>query len=68
MLPLGGMFIALFAAFALPKTVVGAQLGLSRGFPAGVWKVVCGVVAPIGVLFVVVAAVFDFEWIQEWLK
>ncbi|MCZ6710038.1 MAG: sodium-dependent transporter [Gammaproteobacteria bacterium] len=68
MLPLGGMFIALFAAFGLPKTVIGAQLGLSGGFSAGVWKIVCGVVAPVGVLFVVVAAVFDFEWIQEWLK
>ncbi len=56
MLPLGGMLIAIFAAFALPKTVIGAQLGLQSGFPAGLWKVVCGVIAPAGVLLVFVAA------------
>ncbi|MGE0623525.1 MAG: sodium-dependent transporter [Pseudomonadales bacterium] len=56
MLPLGGMFIALFAAFALPKTVVGAQLGIDSGFLGGLWKLLCGVVAPVAVLIVFVSA------------
>jgi NSS family neurotransmitter:Na+ symporter len=58
MLPLGGLFIALFAAFGLPKTVIGNQLGLQSGALAVVWKVVCGVVAPTGVLLVFIATIF----------
>jgi NSS family neurotransmitter:Na+ symporter len=58
MLPLGGLFIALFAAFGLPKTVIGSQLGLQSGALAVLWKVVCGVVAPIGVLLVFIATIF----------
>lgn len=52
MLPLGGVLIALFAAFALPKTVVGNQLGLRHPAVAVVWKLLCGVVAPVSVIFV----------------
>jgi NSS family neurotransmitter:Na+ symporter len=55
MLPLGGMFIALFAAWGLPKTVIGAQLGLQKDWVNGVWKLLCGVVAPLGVLVVFLA-------------
>ena len=58
MLPLGGLFIALFAAFGLPKTVIGNQLGLRSGALAVLWKVVCGVIAPAGVLLVFVATLF----------
>jgi len=58
MLPLGGMFIALFCAYVLPKTVVGAQLGISNGFTAVVWKLVCGVIAPLAVLIVFIATLF----------
>jgi neurotransmitter:Na+ symporter, NSS family len=58
MLPLGGMFIALFAAWALPKTVIGNQLGLSKPWVNVVWKLLCGVVAPLGVLVVFLATVF----------
>lgn len=54
MLPLGGMFIALFAAWALPRTVIGNQLGLQAGWVNVLWKLLCGVVAPVGVAFVVV--------------
>ena len=57
MLPLGGLLIALFAAYGLPKTVVGAQLGLREGPLALLWKVVIGVIAPIGVLAVFIAAI-----------
>lgn len=52
MLPLGGMFIALFAAWGLPRTVIGSQLGLQAGWVNVVWKVLCGVIAPLGVLAV----------------
>ncbi len=55
MLPLGGMFIALFAAWGLPKTVVGSQLGLQDGWVNVAWKLLCGVVAPLGVAIVFVA-------------
>ncbi|MEQ8861632.1 MAG: sodium-dependent transporter [Pseudomonadales bacterium] len=55
MLPLGGMFIALFAAWALPKTVIGSQLGLQSGWVNLVWKLLCGVAAPLGVAVVFIA-------------
>ena len=59
MLPLGGLFIALFAAFGLPKTVIGSQLGLQSGGLAIAWRVICGVIAPAGVLLVFVATIFS---------
>ena len=52
MLPLGGMFIALFAAWGLPKTVIGSQLGLRKPWVNVVWKLLCGIIAPLGVLAV----------------
>ncbi|MFW6094137.1 MAG: sodium-dependent transporter [Pseudomonadota bacterium] len=55
MLPLGGLFIALFAAWALPRTVIAGQLGLGSGRGHLVWKLLCGVVAPLAVLVVFVA-------------
>ncbi len=55
MLPLGGLFIALFAAWGLPKTVIGAQLGLQREWVNLAWKLLCGIVAPLGVLAVFLA-------------
>lgn len=56
MLPLGGMFIALFGGWALPNTVIGAQLGIQNGVVSVMWKLLCGVVAPIAVLAVFVSA------------
>jgi NSS family neurotransmitter:Na+ symporter len=58
MLPLGGMLIALFAAWGLPKTVIGSQLGLQKGWVNVVWKILCGVVAPAGVALVFLATLF----------
>ncbi|MFK7915813.1 MAG: sodium-dependent transporter [Pseudomonadales bacterium] len=58
MLPLGGMLIGLFAAWVLPRTVVGEQLGVSSGFGHLLWKLLAGVVAPLGVLAVFVFTVF----------
>lgn len=57
MLPLGGMLIALFAAWGLPKTVIGSQLGLQQPWVNAVWKLICGVVAPLGVLAVFVGTI-----------
>ncbi len=54
LLPVGGLFIALFGAWALPKTVVGAQLGIDGGFRLLLWKLLSGVVAPAAVLVVFV--------------
>ena len=58
MLPLGGLFIALFAGFVLPKTVVASQLGLAEGFGAVLWATLIKVVAPLGVLAVFVYTIF----------
>jgi NSS family neurotransmitter:Na+ symporter len=58
MLPLGGMLIALFAAWALPASVVGGQLGLRKPWANLVWKLICGVLAPLGVLAVFAGTLF----------
>jgi len=57
MLPVGGMLIALFAGWALPYSVVGEQLGLAKPWVEFLWKAVVGVVAPLGVLAVLVSNV-----------
>jgi NSS family neurotransmitter:Na+ symporter len=59
LLPVGGMFIALFAAWALPKTVIGAQLGIAEGPAALLWRLLCGIVAPAAVLVVFVSTLLD---------
>ncbi len=53
MLPLGGLLIAVFAAWVLPKDIVRAQLRLPGGRPVEVlWEVLIKIVAPLGVLWV----------------
>jgi NSS family neurotransmitter:Na+ symporter len=59
LLPLGGLFIALFAAWGLPNTVIGAQLGIDNGIFGLVWKLVCGIVAPLAVLVVFISTLID---------
>jgi NSS family neurotransmitter:Na+ symporter len=56
MLPLGGMLIALFAVWMVPKTVLQKQLGFDGGLPFFLWRVVGGIIAPLGV-----AAVFVYS-------
>ena len=51
-LPLVAMLIALFAAWRLPATVLGAQLGLTQPWAVAFWRIVAGVIAPAGVLVV----------------
>jgi len=65
MLPLGGMLISLFAAFALPNTVVGSQLGLQNPRLILLWKALCGVVAPVCVLAVFAVSVGLDDFVYE---
>ena len=58
MLPLGGLFIAVFVGWVLPKTLVGSQLGLKEGAATLLWTVLIRVLAPLGVLAVFVYAIF----------
>ncbi|MDZ7684054.1 MAG: hypothetical protein U5O39_02510 [Gammaproteobacteria bacterium] len=48
MLPLGGMFIAIFAAWILDKAVRDDELALNPFFDR-IWRFLVGVAAPIGV-------------------
>jgi NSS family neurotransmitter:Na+ symporter len=55
MLPLGGLLIALFTVWALPQTIVREQLEVGSDRVMLCWRVVGGVIAPLGV-----AAVFIY--------
>ena len=52
LLPLGGMLITFFAIWLLPKGMVEQQLGIQNPVLGWAWKVVAGIVAPLGVLAV----------------
>jgi len=54
MLPLGGLLIAVFAVWKLPKAVMQKQLGWGRPLLMGGWRIIAGVLAPLGVLAVFV--------------
>ena len=61
MLPLGGLLIAVFTAWVLPKKIVQAQLKLPGGRPVEVlWEVLIKVVAPLGVLAVFGYTLYHF--------
>jgi NSS family neurotransmitter:Na+ symporter len=55
LLPLGGLFIALFAAWMLRKTVAQDQLEIRGGLLFQIWRFVAGIVAPIGVIVIFVS-------------
>ena len=59
MLPLGGLFIALFAGYVLPRALVNSQLGIEGGFKEFIWLLLIRVVAPIGVLVVFSFTIYD---------
>ncbi len=59
MLPLGGLMIALFVAFVLPKSITSEQLGLEGGAKEALWSVLIRVVAPAGVLTVFVYTIYQ---------
>ena len=58
MLPLGGLFIVLFVAFVLPKSIVVEQLGLKGGGTEFLWHLLVRFVAPAGVLAVFVYTIY----------
>ncbi|MCP5186119.1 MAG: sodium-dependent transporter [Pseudomonadales bacterium] len=58
MLPLGGLLIALFCAWQLPRKIVADQLGITSGGVWAVWKLLIGIVAPLGVLAVFLVTFF----------
>ena len=62
MLPFGGLLIAIFAAYVLPKNIIKQQLGLSGETGILLWKIFCGGIAPLGVLlvFIVTVGLDDF--------
>ena len=68
MLPLGGLFIALFAAFALPKSVLRNQLALTGPGAQKLWLVLAGVTAPLGVLVVFLVTIIGLDNVRAWFS
>lgn len=68
MLPVGGLFIVLFAVYALPKAVVQSQLRLSNKAQEVLWRLLGGVVAPLGVLAVILVAIIGFDTLKAWFS
>ena len=58
MLPLGGMLITIFAVWLLPKEMVNRQLGISSTAMFWAWRIVAGIVAPLGVLAIFVFTIW----------
>ena len=58
MLPIGGLMIALFCGWMLPRALVQSQLGIRNAAWWWLWKLVIGVVAPIGVTLVFLVTLF----------
>ena len=58
LLPLGGMLITFFAIWLLPKGMVDQQLGIENPIIALAWRLVGGIVAPLGVLAVFLSTIW----------
>ena len=58
MLPLGGMLIALFAAWRIPDSLIAEQLGIKKGNVLNSWKLLAGVLAPLCVALVFINTLF----------
>ncbi len=52
MLPLGGLLIAIFGVWLIPKDILQKQLGIKSGVAMFFWRLIAGVIAPLGVLAV----------------
>ena len=68
LLPLGGLFIALFAAYALPKAVLKNQLGIKSALAEKGWLLLAGILAPLGVLAVFLVTIIGLDNIRAWLS
>jgi NSS family neurotransmitter:Na+ symporter len=62
MLPLGGLLIAVFAAWFLPKQIANGQLGIRHSAVSVLWRLLGGVIAPL-----CVAAVFTYTLFPEFV-
>lgn len=51
MLPLGGLFVAVFAGWIMPRATTRAELGAGEGVYA-LWRILVRYVAPVGVIIV----------------
>jgi NSS family neurotransmitter:Na+ symporter len=58
MLPLGGLLIALFGAWFLPKKIADAQLGIESPAMSVLWRLIAGVLTPLCVTAVFVYTIF----------
>jgi len=58
MLPLGGLLIALFTAYVLPKETVERELGLRGGFWELLWQFLIKFVAPLGLATIFVYTLY----------
>lgn len=58
LLPLGGVLIAVFAVWALPKDIFMRQLNLTNPTYMVLWRILAGVVAPLGVLAIFVSTIW----------
>lgn len=58
LLPLGGMLITFFSIWLLPRGMVEQQLGIENPILGWAWKVVAGIVAPLGVLAVFLSTIW----------
>ena len=58
MLPVGGLLIGVFAALELPRHIIGEQLKISSTLAHWGWKLLAGVIAPLGVLTVLLVTLF----------
>ena len=67
MLPLGGMLIALFAAWRIPDALIMEQLGVKEGYGLYSWKILAGFLAPLCVALVFINTLFPefFEVINR---
>ena len=68
LLPLGGLFIALFAAYALPKAVLKNQLGIKSALAEKGWLLLAGILAPLGVLAVFLVTIIGLDNVRAWLS
>ncbi|MEM1433122.1 MAG: sodium-dependent transporter [Pseudomonadota bacterium] len=59
MLPIGGVLIGVFGALMLPSSIIGKQLKSDSKLVHLLWKIVAGVIAPLGVLAILLQSLLE---------
>ena len=67
MLPLGGLFIVIFAGWVMCRNSTSDELG-GKGAVYKTWRVLSRYIAPVGILFVFLKAIGVLEFIIHYLK